>query len=121
VPATYRIDRSLKTIFSAGTGVVTDADLRDHQRTVLADPEFDPRFDQIWDLQQVEDVDVSNEALRSLAESRSYSSESKRAIVAPRDVVYGMARMFEMLHEEAPETFRVFRTDREARAWLGLS
>jgi hypothetical protein len=120
MPTSYRIDERLGMIFSSASGVVTDDDLRGHQRAVLADPGFDPRFSQIWDFQGVEDVEVSNEALRALAESKSYSAESKRAVVAPRDVVYGMARMFQMLHEEAPEAFRVFRTPAEARAWLGL-
>ena len=117
----YRIDKSLGMIFSSASGVLTDDDLRGHQRAVLADPDFDPHFSQIWDFQGVEDVEVSSETLRLLAESKSYSAESKRAVVAPRDVLYGMARMFQMLHEEAPEAFRVFRTSDEARAWLGLT
>jgi hypothetical protein len=121
MPTSYRIDKSLGMIFSSASGVVTDDDLRGHQRSVLADPDFDPRFNQIWDFQRVDDVEVSNAVLRALAESKSFSAESKRAVVAPRDVVYGMARMFQMLHEEAPEAFRVFRSPAEARAWLGLA
>ena len=29
--------------------------------------------------------------------------------------------MFQLLHDEAPEEFRVFRDIREAEDWLGLS
>jgi len=73
MPTNYRIDKTLGMIFSSASGVVTDDDLRGHQRAVLADPGFDPRFSQIWDFERVEEVEVSSEALRALAESKSYS------------------------------------------------
>lgn len=120
MPASYRVDAEQKMIFSTATGAVTDADLRAHQKSLLADPGFDPGFSQIWDFQGVEEVQVSNGTLKELAASRSFSAESRRAVVAPRDLVFGMARMFEMLHQQAPEAFRVFRTSEEARAWLAL-
>ena len=121
MPASYRIDTEQKMISSTATGVVTDQDLRGHQKSLLADPAFDPGFSQIWDFQGVEEALVSNDTLKELAAARSFSSQSRRAVVAPRDVVFGMARMFEMLHQEAPEAFRVFRTAEEARSWLALS
>ena len=87
---------------------------------ILNDPAFDSSFDQLWDLQGVSTLEVTNETLQSLAQARSYSSEAKRAIVAPRDILFGMARMFQMLHDGAPEDLRVFRTVEEANDWLGL-
>jgi hypothetical protein len=120
MPASYRIDIDRRIILSTGTGKLTDDDLREHQRAVLADPDFDPTLNQLWDLQQVETLDISNAALRDLASSRSYAAGTKRAVVAPRDVLYGTARMFQTLHDEAPEDVRVFRDADEAKAWLGI-
>ena len=120
MPASYTIDIERKAIFSTATGTLTDADLRDHQRHVLRDPDFDPGLRQLWDLREVSATEVSTETLRDLAASTSYAPETKRAVVAPRDVIYGLARMFQTLHEHAGEDFRVFRSADEAREWLGL-
>jgi len=120
MPANYRIDIDRRIILSTAIGKLTDEDLREHQRAVLSDPSFEPTLNQLWDLQQVEELDISNSALRDLASSRSYAAETKRAVVAPRDVLYGTARMFQTLHDQAPEDFQVFRTADEAKAWLGI-
>jgi hypothetical protein len=121
MPASYQIDTDRRIILSSASGKLTDQDLREHQRAVLADPDFEPTLNQLWDLQQVEQLDISTAAIRDLANSRSYAAETKRAVVAPRDVLYGTARMFQTLHEEAPEDFQVFRDVGEAKGWLGIT
>ena len=120
MPASYSIDREQQAIFSRASGTLTDEELRDHQRRVLADPDFDPRLRQLWDLRQVSAAEVSTATLRDLAAATSYAPDTKRAVVAPRDVIYGLARMFQTLHEHAGEDFRVFRSVEEARDWLEL-
>lgn len=118
--ASYRIDSSQRMIFSSATGVLTDDDLLTHQDRVTNDPGFDPTFSQLWDFRHVSDVEVTNATLQELAGARSFRAGAKRAVVAPKDVLYGMARMFQMLHGEAPEDLRVFRSIDEARNWLRL-
>ena len=118
--AQYRIDSERRVIFSSATGVLTDEDLHEHQAQLLADPFFDPGFDQLWDFTRVSAVEVSPEALRHLAHSRSYKASARRAVVAPDDLRFGMGRMFQLLHDEAPEELRVFRSLDEARRWLAL-
>ena len=120
MPASFRIDTELSTIFSTGAGALSDDDLRGHQKQLLGDPAFDPSFNQLWDFRQVAQVDVSSEALRELAAARSFTPSAKRAVVAPGEVLYGLARMFQMRHDGAPEEFRVFRDIHEAEDWLGL-
>ena len=116
----YRIDLERRVIFSSGSGVLTDEDLFDHQARLTGDPEFDRSFDQLYDLREVTKQDVAEGTLRMLAEARSFEPGVKRAVVAPRDVLYRMAQMFQTLHDDAPEEFRVFRTIKEATAWLEL-
>ena len=120
MPASFRIDTERRTVFSTGAGALTDDELRGHQKQLLGDPAFDPSFNQLWDFRQVAQVDVSSQALRELAAARSFAPSAKRAAVAPREILYGMARMFELQHDGAPEEFRVFRNIREAEDWLGL-
>ena len=100
--------------------MVADADLKSHQRNLLKDPDFDRGFDQLWDFREATHADVSTATLRELAKSRSYADGVKRALVAPLDVAFGLARMFQSLHDEAPETIQVFRSLPEAETWLGL-
>lgn len=119
MPASYKIDVDARVIRSHTDGVVTDEDLRGHQQRLRNDPGFDPSFDQIWDFREVERIEISTEAVRQLARSRSYAEGARRALVAPRDAAYGLARMFQALHDTAPEDVGVFRTLEEALEWLG--
>ncbi len=121
MPASYTIDLEQQAIFSQASGRLTDSDLIEHQRKVLVDPEFDPHLRQLWDLREVTAADVSSETLRELARATSYAPDTMRALVAPGDVVYGLARMFQTLHEHAGEDLRVFRSIEDAKQWLGLT
>ncbi len=118
--ADYRIDAERRVIFSSASGVLTDADLHEHQARLRADPSFDRSFNQLWDFTQVIQLEVSSEALRRLSSFRSYEASARRAIVAGDDFGFGMGRMFQMLHDEAPEELQVFRSIDDARRWLGL-
>jgi hypothetical protein len=118
VPAQYRIDPKARLITSTATGVVTDDCLRSHQNRLRGDPGFDPAFDQLWDFRGAAVVEVTTEAVRDLAGSRSFEAGARRA---PTDVIFGLSRMFQTLHEEAPEELRVFRVLEDAEAWLGLA
>ncbi len=42
------------------------------------------------------------------------------AVVAEKDIGFGMMRMYEVLSEFEPGQFKVFRDMTEARRWLGL-
>ncbi len=46
----------------------------------------------------------------------------RTAVIAETDLLYGFARMYQSLTEvrDAPSTVEVFRTEIEARKWLGL-
>jgi hypothetical protein len=45
----------------------------------------------------------------------------KFAIIAPRDFLFGMARMYQILRDESPVEVRVFRDRGEAELWLGIT
>ena len=83
---------------------------------------FEPGSDQrqIIDARDVEEVRVTAEGLRSISIATPYGPGSRRALVATSDVMFGMARMFEMLREEDGDVFRVFRSMKEAMDWLDL-
>jgi hypothetical protein len=42
------------------------------------------------------------------------------AVIADKDVIYGLARVYEAFRDANPGEIRTFRAREEAEAWLGL-
>ena len=121
MPATYRIDSSLRMVFSRAEGVVTEAEILDHRRRLGEDQDFHPGFSQLVDLREVTKAALSHADMRVIASRTNlFNEESRRAMVAQNDAVFGLARMYQMLREEGPEEIMVFRQMPAARRWLGL-
>ena len=49
MPACYTIDAERHLVYSRGWGILTDADLFDHQRRLALNPGFQSNFDQLVD------------------------------------------------------------------------
>jgi len=75
---------------------------------------------QLADFTKVTQVDLSTDAIPHLAERNSFGVGSKRAFVAPIDLMYGLARMFQILTDDHPDELNVFRDMQEARKYLSL-
>ena len=79
MPADYLIDRAIGVVFSRAWGVLTDADLLEHQRRLGLDPEFNPSWNQLFDFHEVTDVQVTAAGIRTLAERNLFRTGSHRA------------------------------------------
>jgi hypothetical protein len=80
----------------------------------------------LFDLSDVTIVDVAAESIRDAARRAEQYVDSrldrgKLAIVAPRDLLFGMARMYEILRSDSAVEVRVFRAREEAESWLGIT
>lgn len=120
MPADYRIDIPNNLVFSFGTGLLTIDDLIGHQRRLRSDPAFKPTLNQLTDFCSVSELNVTADGIRQMSEASFFAPTSRRAIVVDRDVLYGLARMYEILRDRGPEQISVFRSYPEALAWLGL-
>jgi hypothetical protein len=120
MPLEYRIEVSLRTVFTTPFGAITDPDLREHVENLRNHPEFESDFNQLFDARDVTSVELSGACVREIATARLFGEGSLRAFVVTADVAFGMARMFEMLRGDALDEIRVFRNIDDARAWLGL-
>jgi hypothetical protein len=118
VPAFYRIDPQLKLVFSIFRDTLTDSDLQEHIEKLCSDPEFDPDFAELIDCSAVTDFKVSSGLISKLAGQPLGSVRSKWAIVAPQAHIFGMARMFQIQHND--EQVEVFRDADAARQWFGI-
>ena len=62
---------------------------------------------------------VTTDGVRALvAEPLVLAPDSRRAVVVPSDLGFGMARMYEMLREDRGGVTRAFRDFDEARRWV---
>jgi hypothetical protein len=83
------------------------------------DPDFAPDFSQMVDFREITGVEFGPEEVRQFAERNIYSSHSRRAIVVGDDLLFGLARMFEIHRELRGEKgIRVFRDYDEALDWV---
>ena len=81
---------------------------------------MDPNFAEIVDLTEVTRMNLSADEMRVLAQKSPFSPSARRAIVVPdNDLVFGLARMYEILRELQGETgIRIFHTLDEALSWV---
>lgn len=119
MPATFEIDHDARLVRSRAWGVLVDDDLAGTQSGVRADPRFEPDYSQLFDFSAVTEVRVTREGLRALASRSPFGPASRRAMVVPDDLAFGMARMYQLLSGRDPEFFRPFRSVEAAMRWLG--
>lgn len=127
MPITYRIDSTLKTVFAAGTGSLTDADLFDYQREVWSRPDV-RGFHELMDMSGVERIESpTTDRVRDLAKLSARMDagvdSSKFAIVASEELAFGLGRMYQAYREMSEGSTKevgVFRSMKDALAFLGL-
>jgi len=119
LPATYHIDRSTRTVFLAVVGQIDLAQIADVGQRLRQDPDFDPAFQELLDLQGMAPPNLHYPDLHLMAhEIDPFPATSRRALVAPDALAFGLARMYQMIHGD--DNIRVFRSRPAALEWLGL-
>ena len=120
MPTEYKINKSLGVVFSSAYGTIIDDEAFSHQDKLRNDPDFVSNFSQLADFSKVTKIYLSTDAIHHLAERNPFGLGSKRAFVAPVDLLYGLVRMFQILTDNHPDELTVFRDIHEARKYLSL-
>jgi hypothetical protein len=121
MPVTYRIDAATRTIRTTCSRPLAFAEVMDHFRGLKEDPACSGPLNVLLD---VSDADLVPQASQLGAVSAAVSLVRSKvqfracAIVATRDAMFGMMRMFEVLASDYFSAIRVFRKMDEAEAWL---
>jgi hypothetical protein len=121
MPVTYKIDTQERIIRTQGIGMVTLADVVDHFRDLERDPHCAGSLDVMLDLSETNSVPEARELQAipyELARIRDKVRLGACAIVATKDALFGMLRMFAVLAERFFRAIQVFRSKAEAEAWL---
>jgi len=107
------------------TGLVPDDEFLAFYRRLYESDDFDPAMNQLVDLREADSGPRSPEALRQFASFvrtrlNDLPSRPKVAVVAPKALSFGLARMYEAHADAVPWDFTVFRSLDAALAWLGV-
>ena len=119
MPLKYRIEENRKLIVSTAKGVVTFAEIKDHQDRLLSDADFHANFDQLIDVTTATDVALTAAHARIIADRQIVSKESLRAFVASLPHIYGLGRMVEAFHETRAKAAVFYEMD-AALDWLEI-
>ncbi len=120
MPISYQIDKSLGLVFTTAQGALTRQDMLTYFQGLREDPDFNPSYDNLTDLRDLIEHPMSTGDIETISHYHVFNQESRGAIVAEKDVSFGIVRMYEMLREAEPDQIMVFRDMAEARRWLGL-
>jgi hypothetical protein len=121
MPVVYTIDATRKFIHTECIGNIALAEVLDHFQTLVNDPTCPDWLHVLLDLSAVSSIPEPHQ-LRQVSYKIGSITDSVRfgacAIVAPKDAMFGMSRMFEVYAEKWFKAIRVFRAIDEAKEWL---
>ena len=115
---TYKIDVEHGIVRTRGWGIISAQEIEEHMTRKLVDPRFDPAFRSLFVVSEVINLDISTISLAQLAATPIYDGGARHAILATRDVVYGIARMYASYIARFGQEVRVFRQRDMAEAWI---
>jgi hypothetical protein len=122
MPIRMIIDKTIGLIRTTATGRVTGDELVAYYHRLRSHPDFRSNLNEIFDLSEVDGADVAAADVRRLSgvteEFTRRGATVKVAIIAPRDLEFGFARMYEMLQDQSMNDVRVFRDRAEAEGWI---
>ena len=120
MPVSYRIDKTQNVLFAKATGELTAEDIQEFRRAAADDSDFDNRLDNIFDFRSITGMRLTGEEVRALTLSPVFHRESRRALVVPHELMFGMSRMYSLFIGAESDVMKVFYDLGEARRWLGL-
>ena len=124
MPITFYLNRDEKLMVSRYVGDVGDDNFIHSYKTVLRSGKFEPGFDELVDMTKMTYFTITTKGIygvQSLVEEIYATSTHivRKAVVAPKIMHFGMARMYELHNkEQSSEEVMVFRTMLEALKWL---
>ena len=121
----YSVLPEHKLAIMTQVGTIPDIEFLDFYKKLYKSDTFDPTMNQLVDLREADSTSRSKEVLLHLAEFvnatlSGITTKPKVAVVAPRDLSFGLARMYEAFAYVVSWDFVVFRSTDTALAWLGL-
>lgn len=121
MPVTYQLNRGDEIIETRCTGLVTLGEVMAHFEELGSLPSLPKRLDVFLDLETMTNLPESEQledVARAIEHLKSKLDWGSCAILAKRDALFGMIRIFEVFTDGLFARTRVFRDRGEALHWL---
>jgi len=118
VSLSVTVDVARGLIVTCASGVLTFEDVVSARAQAQANPNFDARYNDLFDLREVTEIRITGAEMARIAATSVLAPGVCRAFVVTTQVQYGMARMFSGLAEPHDQNVFVFRDLAVAEAWL---
>ncbi len=123
MPITFQFRPDLHLIISTHIGEVPDTEFLQSYLGLFSDDKFDLSHDRLIDLRPTDSSARSSGALSALSALAEQQYEGtglipKTAVIAPKDVSFGLSRMYEEFTSLIPGEFVIFKSVDSALTWL---
>jgi hypothetical protein len=122
---TFHTETEHNLIILVHTGTTPDDEFLAFYKGLYGSDTFDLSMNLLVDLREADSSERSADVLHEFADfvraaHNSLTTHPKVAVVAPKDLSFGLARMYEAFTDSVPWDFTVFRVIEAALAWLGM-
>jgi len=120
-----KINKNRKLAKVSAYGNVNVLELKEIFHETVRHKDWEAGFDMLCDYRKIEKFPVTSGDINDMTEWQTsidaLIGQGKCAVVASRDFVFGMNRMWEILSADRSQQVRVFRKIKEAVSWLFYS
>ncbi|MHC4870727.1 MAG: hypothetical protein ACYTFY_02680 [Planctomycetota bacterium] len=126
MPLEYEIMPELKLAYVKASGKLTVNDIMIKGAGLFAEGKWENGFNVLCDYREVVKVDLNSQDVREIVSqdktNESLFDKSKCGIVADKDCVFGLSRMWEIHTENANNKIEtmVFRNIEDSLRWFGM-
>ncbi|GAB6907784.1 hypothetical protein DESC_370019 [Desulfosarcina cetonica] len=121
----YKIIPGYSVVVVVQDGYIIDEKKISFYKKLIENSEIESGYAFLVDHTNAKGELLSSDAIQPLAEFSKqmktiYNLHGKAAIIAPRDITYGLTRMYQAYADEIEDNNQVFRDAQKAVDWLGI-
>ena len=123
MPIKTSIDKMSGIIIHKVTGSTSLEEFQNSFERLVSDPDFRQSMPVLWDFRHLEAGNIRKDGIEKVTQFYAAQKERrgtgfKTAIVAKKDVVYGISRMIEVYASSVLTEIEIFRCHKKALEWL---
>ena len=116
----YVIDTAHGVVFSRVWGTLTDEQAVSHAKTLKDDPRFNPGLNQIIDLRELADLQMTSPGTKNLAHIVPFRPDAKRAFLVGTGEAEKLSKVLWTYTEAGVDQYTLFRDLEKAMEFVGL-
>lgn len=125
MPITIVMNHEAGYFVSHYKGTITDADLLNDWKSIFKSGDWIPDTNELADLSEADTSSLTNEGIQALADYFNHLAKKnnatymkKTAIYAPKELNFGLSRMYSVFADGSSQNIKVFSEREKAKQWL---